>query len=202
MPTTASYVLRHVQTLLFGCLLTACAPRDEQARYAPATGRIGGAGLGAGIGSISGHAGSGAVLGLLFGGLGGDLIQSQATEHRLIDPVGTAKAASATVREGSSARATLQGERDILAGRIATAKAGGDDRRLLIARAEAARHREECRMWERRMEDTGRALDLARQGRLPEVGGNLETLDRNRTFARGLQVVFGELAKSFALLAR
>ncbi|BCU77066.1 hypothetical protein [Luteolibacter sp. LG18] len=186
---------------LLGCalvcgLLASCSTREEQAAYAPVTGRAGGAAIGAGIGSISGHAGTGAALGLLVGGLGGDLYRARESSTRLIDPVGTVKAAPSTIREASRVRATMAERHQVLAGRIAS----GDPNTVLIARAEAARRADECRMWQRRMKDTGRALDLAAQGRLPGAGGDLATLDRNRSYAGGLEYVFGQQAKTFASL--
>ncbi|MGC4014464.1 MAG: hypothetical protein QM755_08125 [Luteolibacter sp.] len=192
---------------LLGCalvcgLLVSCSTREEQAAYAPVTGRVGGAAIGAGIGSISGHAGSGAALGLLFGGLGGDIYRANESSNRLIDPVGSVKAAPSTIREGSRVRSTMAERQPVLAGRIVQARADGDTNSLLVNRAEASRRADECRMWQRRMKDTGRALDLARQGRIPPADGDLATLDRNRSFAGGLEYAFGDLAKSYSALAR
>ncbi|MFD0892640.1 hypothetical protein KBB96_14545 [Luteolibacter ambystomatis] len=192
---------------LYGCvlvcgLLASCSTREERAAYAPVTGRVGGAAIGAGIGSISGHAGSGAAIGLLFGGLGGDLYRANESSNRLIDPVGTVKAAPSSIREAGRVRSSMASRQSVLAGRIVQARASGDTNTLLVSRAEASLRADECRMWQRRMKDTGRALDLARQGRLPGAGGDLASLDRNRSFAGGLEYAFSDLAKSYAAMSR
>lgn len=192
---------------LLGCvlvcgLLASCSTREEQAAYAPVTGRVGGAAIGAGIGSISGHAGTGAALGLLVGGLSGDLYRSNESSNRLIDPIGTVKAAPSSIREAGRVRSSMASRQNSLAGRIVQARATGDTNTLLVSRAEASRRADECRMWQRRMKDTGRSLDLARQGRLPVVSGDLASLDRNRSYAGGQEYAFQDLAKSYAAMAR
>lgn len=182
--------------------LGSCANPDQRAANAPLTGGLGGAAVGAGIGSISGHAGSGALLGFMAGGLGGDVYRANAYSNRLIDPVGTARSSTAEISRGVRARADLRKRWSQLTLKVGNAGAQGDRHAELVARAEAARRAEECRMWQLRMKDIGRAMEYARSGRVPPPKGGFGQIARNAGHAAQLEKDFAVLRKSFSRMAK
>lgn len=199
-----SHLARHltVGAVLTCGFLSSCATREQRVANAPLTGGLGGAAIGAGIGSLSGYSGSGAVLGFMLGSLGGDAYRANAYSERLIDPVGTARSASSDIKRAQSTRAELSRSYWRLASRVDAGKASGDQHTVLIARAEASRRAEESRMWQLRMKDIGRAMEYARSGRISPPRGGMSEIAGNAGQAARLEREFSDLRKSFARMAK
>lgn len=167
-------------SLPVGLMLASCNTARNP-NNAPAIGTIGGVLAGAAIGSISGNAGNGAVIGGLLGQGGGEIVRNDRAPRRTVEEDLLVRQIPNTLKEAERFDSAIVREYNTLAQRRASNPA-----ETLVVKAQAKQRLREIDGWISNLQASENAADKAARRGVTYGATNVGSLvqSRNRLLAR------------------